>query len=58
MTRTKATVRRLTKSTFVSASGQKIGNKNNEQNRTQFMFKSKTVLPQIKQTEVKKLPSS
>ena len=31
MARTKATVRRLNRPTFVAAPGQKIGNKNNEQ---------------------------
>ena len=53
MARTKAKVRRLSRSTFVAAPGQRIGNKN-KMNRTPSMFKIKTLLPQIKQVEVKK----
>ena len=52
MTRTKATVRRLNRQTFVAALGQRIGNKN-IMNRRQSMFKIKTLLPQIKQVEFK-----
>ena len=53
MTRTKATDRKLNRPTFVPAPGQRIGNKN-IMNRRQSMFKIKTLLPQIKQVEVKK----
>ena len=53
MARTKAKVRRLSRSTFVAAPGQRIENKN-IMNRTPSMFKIKTLLPQIKQVEVKK----
>ena len=53
MVRVKATVRRLNRPTFVAAPGQIIGNKN-IMNRRQLMFKIKTLLPQIKQVEVKK----
>ena len=52
MARTKATVRRLNKPTFVAAPGQRIGNKN-IMNRRQSMFKIKALLPQHKQVEVK-----
>ena len=54
MARPKATVKRLNKSIFVAAPGQRIGNKN-MMNRRQSMFKIKTLLPQIKQVEVKKM---
>ena len=53
MARTKATVRRLNRPTFVAAPGQRIGNKN-IMNGRRSMFKIKTLLPQIKQVEVKK----
>ena len=53
MARRKTTVRRSKKPTFVAALGQRIGNKN-IMNRRQSMFKMKTLLPQIKQVEVKK----
>ena len=53
MARTKTTVRRLNRPTFVAAPDQRIGNKN-IMNRRQSMFKIKTLLPQIKQVEVKK----
>ena len=53
MDRTKATVRRLNRPTFVAVPGQRIGNKNII-NRRQSMFKIKTLLPQIEQVEVKK----
>ena len=53
MARTKATVRRLNRSSFVAAPGQKIGNKN-IMNRRQSIFKIRALLPQIKQVEVKK----
>ena len=53
MVRTKATVRRLNRLTFVAAPGQRIENKN-IMNRRQSMFKIKTLLPQSKQVEVKK----
>ena len=53
MARTKATVRRLNRPTFVAAPGQRIGNKN-IMNRKQSMFKIKTVLPQTEQVEVEK----
>ena len=53
MARTKVTVRRLNRSTFLTPPGPRIGNKNT-MNRRQSMFKSKTLLPQIKQVEVKK----
>ena len=53
MARTKATVRRLNRTTFVAAPGQRIGNKN-IMNRRESMFKIKTLLPQIKQVQVKK----
>ena len=52
MARTKATVRRLNKLTFVPTPGQRIGNKN-IMNRRQSMFKIKALLPQHKQVEVK-----
>ena len=52
MDRTKATVRRLHRPTFVIAPGQRIKNKN-IMNRRQSMFKIKTLLPQCKQIEVK-----
>ena len=56
--RTKATVIRLNRPTFVAAPGQRIRNKN-IRNKRQSMFKIKTLLPQIKQVEVKKKqPSS
>ena len=54
MARTKATVRRLNRPTFVAAPGQRIGNKNT-MNRRQSMFKIKTLSPQHKQIEVKKM---
>ena len=54
MARTKATVRRLNRPTFVPAPGQRIGNKNT-MNRRQSMFKIKTLSPQHKQIEVKKM---
>ena len=54
MARTKATVRRLNRPMFVAVPGQKIGNKN-IMNRRQSMFKIKTLLPQHKQIEVKKI---
>ena len=58
MARPKVTVKRLNKSIFVVAPGQRIGNKN-IMNRRQSMFKIKTLLPQIKQVEAeKKWPSS
>ena len=58
MARTKATVRRLSRTTFVAAPGQRIGNKT-IMNKRQSMFKIKTLLPQIKQVQVKKKqPSS
>ena len=51
---TKATVRRLSRRTFVAEElewpGQRIGNKSMI-NRRQSMFKIKTLLPQIKQVE-------
>ena len=53
MVRTKAIVRRLNRPTFVAEPGQWIGNKN-IMNRRQCMFKIKSLLPQIKQNEVKK----
>ena len=53
MTRTKTTVTRLNRPTFVDAPGRRIGNKNII-NRRQSIFKIKTILPQIKQVEVKK----
>ena len=53
MARTKAKVKRLSRSTFVATPGQRIGNKS-IMNRTPSMFKIKTLLPQIKQVEVKK----
>ena len=53
MARTKATVRRLNRSKFEAAPSQQIGNKN-IMNRSQSMFKIKTVLPQHKQIKVKK----
>ena len=53
MARTKATVKRLNRPTFVAAPGQRIGNKN-IMNRRQSTFKIKTLLPPIKQVEVKK----
>ena len=53
MARTKATVRRLNRPTFVAALGQRIGNKN-IMNRRRSMFKIKTLLPKIKEVEVKK----
>ena len=53
MARTKATVRRLNRPSFVAASGQRIGSKN-IMNRRKSMFKIKTFLPQHKQIEVKK----
>ena len=53
MATTKAIVRRLNRPTFVAATGQRIGNKN-VMNRRQSMFKIKTLLPKIKQVEVKK----
>ena len=52
MARTKATVRRLP--TFVPDPGQRIGNKN-IMNRWNAMFKIKTLLPQSKQVEFKKM---
>ena len=52
MTRAKATVRRLNQPTFVSAPGQRIGNKN--MNRRNSMFKLKTLLRQTLGVEVKK----
>ena len=51
MARAKATVRRLRQSTFVAASGQRIGN-NNISNRRQSRFKIKKLLPQTLQVEV------
>ena len=57
MARTKATVRRLNRPTFVAASGQRIGNKNIV-NRRQSIFEIKTLLPQIKQVELKKRSGS
>ena len=54
MARTKTTLTRLNRPTFVDATGQRIGNKNII-NRRQSMFKIKTTLPQIKQVEVKKI---
>ena len=51
MARTKATVRRLP--TFVPDPGQRIGNKN--MNRRNAMSKIKTLLPQSKQVEFKKM---
>ena len=48
---TKGTVRRLNRSTFVAAPGQRIGKKSII-DRKQFMFRIKTLLPQIKQAEV------
>ena len=53
MARAKGTVRRLNRQTFVAAPGQRIGNKN-IMNRRKSMFEFKTLLPQIKQIEVKK----
>ena len=53
MTRTKATVRRLNRPTFVAAPGQRIGNKN-FMNRRHSMFRLRTLLPQTVQVEVKK----
>ena len=53
MDRTKPTVKRLNRPTFVAAPGQRIGNKNMI-NRRQSMFKIKTLLTQIEQVEVKK----
>ena len=53
MTRTKTTVTRLNRPTFVDAQSRRIGNKNII-NRRQSIFKIKTILPQIKQVEVKK----
>ena len=53
MARTKATVRRLNRPTFVASLCQRFGNKN-IMNRRQCMFKIKTLLPQSKQVEVKK----
>ena len=53
MTRTKATVRRYNRPTFVAAPAQRIGNKN-IMNRRQFMFKIKSLLQQHKQIEVKR----
>ena len=44
MARTKPTVRRLNRSTFVAAPGQRIGNKS-IMNRRQSMFKIKILLP-------------
>ena len=52
MAKTKATVRRLNRPTFVAARGQRIRIK--IMNRRQSIFKIKTLLPQIKQVEVKK----
>ena len=52
MARTKATARNINRPTFVAAPGQRIGNRN-IMNRRQSMFKIKTLLPQIKQVEVK-----
>ena len=57
MVRTKATVRRLNRLTFVAAPGQRIENKN-IMNRRQSMFKIKTLLPQYKQIEVKNTRSN
>ena len=54
MARTKATVGRLNKPIFVAAPGQRIGNKNLMSKR-QSMFETDTLLPQIKQVEVKKM---
>ena len=53
MARTKATVRRINAPSFVTAPGQRIGNKN-ILNRRNARFKIKKILPQQKQTEVKK----
>ena len=53
MARTKTTVRRLNRLTFLAVLGQRIGNKNII-SRRQPMFKMKA-LPQIKQVEVKKI---
>ena len=53
MARTKTTVRRLNRPTFVAAPDQRIGNKN-IMNRRQSMFKIKTLLPQHKQIEFRK----
>ena len=54
MARAKATVGRLNRPIFVAAPGQRIGNKNIMSKR-QSMFEIDTLLPQIKQAEVKKL---
>ena len=53
MARTKATVKRLNRPTFVAAPGQRIGNKN-IMNRRESMFKIKTLLLQSKYVKVKK----
>lgn len=55
MARTKATVRRLRTSTFISAPGQRIGNKNILNIRIRnAQFKLKKCLPETKQIEIKK----
>ena len=50
MARAKATVRKM--GTFVAAPGQRIGNKN--MNRRNAVFKIKTLVPQLKQVEVRR----
>ena len=54
MARTKATVRRLNRQTFVAAPGQRIGNIN-IMNRRNSMFKIKTILLKALQVEVKEM---
>ena len=53
MARTKDTIRRLRQPTFVAALGQRIRYKN-ILNRRQSKFKTKKLLPQTLQVEVKK----
>ena len=57
MARTKATVRRLARPTFIATPSQRIGTKSNL-NWGNSIFKIKPLLPQTLQIEVKKKWSS